>query len=96
MPLRDRKRWDHRAGATLDYTVDWTLELEDEDYIVATTFVIVDSSLSEVSFNVWEQRMATVWASGAIAGRLYDVINQVTTHMGRQDFRVFQLLGKAA
>ena len=94
MAVNDRYRAYHRVGETKDYSIDWSDELDDDDYIVAVNYSVSDASLTKLSENVWEKVSTTSWVVGAVAARVYDVACMATTEAGRQFIRIFQIIGK--
>lgn len=68
------------ADETLDFTVAWTARLG-EDSIVTSEFTLPDG-LSEVSSSN-DTDSATIFVSGGSAGRIYRVVNLITTSGGR-------------
>lgn len=80
------------SSAVLDYSLDWSDWLVEDDHLVHCTFV-PDPGLSVISSNVTNTH-ATGWISGGIPGQTYSVTCHITTDGGRQDDRTFQILCK--
>lgn len=87
--------------AILDYTLDWSKQLVEDDILVQTHFT-PDSGLSILSENITDStivdggsdKAATAWILGGIAGQTYNVTCHITTQGGRQDDRTFQIVVK--
>lgn len=63
---------------TLDYKVNWSAEmLGFGDTIAASTWVAEDGLVVEA--DTFTDHTATVFLSGGIAGKYYDVVNTITT-----------------
>lgn len=75
--------------AILDYSVDWTLWLDD-DTISASAWVV--SAGLVVTSQVETTKVATVWISSGTAGQTYSVTNRITTASGRVDERTFSII----
>lgn len=75
--------------ATLDYLVDWGSEYLDSDSLVESEWSVepAEDGGVAVAGHEFDDRTATVSASGGIAGRIYRVINRVTLASGRTDSR---------
>jgi hypothetical protein len=92
MGVIDRYRAYHRAGETKDHSIDWTVELDDGDYIVAEQYSVSDPSLATIDTNVYGKVFTTIWVAAGVAGRVYDVVAMATTEAGRQFIRIFQII----
>ncbi|USC17024.1 hypothetical protein [Rhodococcus sp. 11-3] len=71
--------------AVLDYHFDWSAWLSDGETISSSTFestagITIDSNTTTAT-------VATVWLSGGIRGRLYEITNHIVTNQGREDDR---------
>jgi hypothetical protein len=82
--------WTEQAsGAALDYSLDWSADLDGSDEIAESVWVadpglIVDRrSLTETT--------TTAWLSGGVGGQSYRVKNTITTATGRVDSRSFRV-----
>lgn len=67
--------------ATLDYTVDWSDWLDAGDTIDTSTWTIDAGITSSLESNT--TTTATVWLSGGVSGTSYNVVNIITTTLGR-------------
>jgi hypothetical protein len=66
----------------LDYKIDWTDRLEDDETILSSTW-IVPVGLTQNS-SITQAKTTTVWLSGgATLGKIYKVLNRVVTSGGR-------------
>lgn len=74
-------------NATLDYAVDWSPWLGDDDALATSTFV-VPAGLTKMSEG-WAGDVAVVWLSGGTLGETYRVVCRITTSDGRGDDRSF-------
>lgn len=66
--------------ATLDYEVDW-LEWLDGDTINTSTWLTAEGISEADTTNT--TTAATIWLSGGSVGKVYDVVNRITTVGGR-------------
>lgn len=64
-------------AATLDYSVDWTEFLEDEEVIAASQWT-VPSGITQVTTSYTDKK-ATIWLSGGTLGQTYELVNRITT-----------------
>lgn len=80
-------------NAVLDYQIDWTAWMPENDRIVASTFTSSGAALvvNDSSFNSYT---TTVWLRGGAAGERYTVTNHITTEDGRQDDRSLTIVCK--
>lgn len=67
--------------STLDYKVDWSDWLG-ADTISTSTWEIFPSGLTEES-DAKTNTDATIWVSGGVAGRTYELTNRIVTANGR-------------
>ena len=74
-------------AAVLDWHVDWSSWLSGGETVTASAFE-VSAALVKVSESS-TSTTATVWLAGGAAGRVYDVVNTVSTSQGRTDRRRF-------
>jgi len=72
-------------AAVLDYVINWDAWLAENDYITVSSWT-VPTGMTKTSAT-FTQRNATVWLSGGLAGHRYEVVNRVTTLLGRTDER---------
>jgi hypothetical protein len=75
--------------AVLDYAIDWSAEYLGEDSLAESGWTVEPDEPGGVVVDGsdFDSGVATVKASGGIAGRLYKLINQVTMASGRIDQR---------
>ena len=78
------------VASLLDYCEDWADFLSAGDTI-ATSVWAADSSDLVLTNPAIAGAITTVWASGGVAGREYQVSNTITTALGRRDIRYFVL-----
>lgn len=79
--------------AVLDYKIDWTEWMPENDRIVASTFTSSDAELT-VDDSLFTDFTATVWLSGGVAGERYTVTNHIVTEDGREDDRSLTIVCK--
>jgi hypothetical protein len=76
--------------AVLDYAIDWGADyLPGDDMLTASDWLVTPDEPEGVSIvsSSFGDRLATVQAGGGVAGRLYRLVNRVTTQLGRIDER---------
>lgn len=81
-------------AAVLDYLVDWGAEyLGDDDELAASSWTVapVEAGGVSVTASDFTADSATATVDGGVAGRLYRLINHVTTASGRVDSRSIML-----
>lgn len=78
-----------RAGAVLDYRIDWAAWL-DTDTISTSTWAEPTSGIT-IDSETETTTVATVWLSGGTAGQLYEVTNTIVTAAGRTEERTIQI-----
>lgn len=77
-------------AAVLDFAVDWTAWLAAGDEIAASTWTLPAGLVQQASnFTTTATR---VWLSGGVAGRVYEVVNRITTDAGLQDERTYHIV----
>jgi hypothetical protein len=76
------------VGDTLDYDFNWVVKLG-EDTIVMSDFTLPDG-LTEVSSSN-NTHSATIFVSGGTAGRVYRIVNTITTAGGRTHERTIRV-----
>lgn len=74
--------------AKLDYSIDWSVWLDD-DIIVGSTWD-VDDGLT-VDSDTFSVSNTTIWLSGGVPGRRYRATNRITTASGRVDDRTITI-----
>jgi hypothetical protein len=76
--------------AVLDYAIDWGADyLPEDDMLMASEWSVTPDEAEGVSIvgSTFGDRLSTVQAGGGVAGRLYRLVNRVTTQLGRIDER---------
>jgi hypothetical protein len=76
--------------AVLDYAIDWGADyLLEDDMLMASDWSVTPDEPEGVSIvgSNFGDRLSTVQAGGGVAGRLYRLVNRVTTQLGRIDDR---------
>jgi hypothetical protein len=82
-------RFPKDPDATLDYSIEWEQWLPPGDEL-ATSAWSVPNGLTVVGEQLgWT--LATVVVSGGVSGETYEVVNRVTTALGKQDDRSIRL-----
>lgn len=79
------KSFDKDPNAILDYAVDWSQWLTSGETISVSTFTVGSGLTKEAESNTTTK--ATVWLSGGTAGKVYRVVNRITTNQARTDDR---------
>jgi hypothetical protein len=72
--------------AVLDYSVDWSLWLG-EDQITGSQWILPPGALLEQVTDTHTATRATIWLRGGEAGKSYVVTNRIVTSGGRTDDR---------
>lgn len=80
----------HDPDATLDYTVDWSAWLADDETISESAWVVPTGLTAGVDSH--DDTTAWVWISGGTADTDYTLTNRVTTSAGRTDDRSITLI----
>lgn len=80
-------------SAVLDYKIDWSEWLPENDRIVSASFAVSDDDIT-VDDVVFNDTSATVWLSGGVAGQRYTVTNHIVTEDGREDDRSLIIICK--
>lgn len=77
----------------LDYQVNWTAWLGEDETITTSTWVVPDGLTVGTSSKApsHDGTTATVWLSGGTIGARYDVVNRITTNQGRTEDRTLKL-----
>ena len=75
--------------AVLDYAIDWSAEYLGEDSLAESEWTVepLEAGGVVVAGSDFDPGVATVKASGGVAGRVYKLINQVVMASGRIDQR---------
>ena len=77
-------------AAVLDYSIDWGADyLGDTDSIAESSWSVSPDEAGGVAVvgSDFGERISTVSVSGGVVGRIYRVVNRVTTQAGRVDER---------
>ena len=72
--------------ARMDYGVDWAGWLVGDDVIQTSAWNITGEGLTVEHFE-FTDTSATIWISGGVVGRSYEMVNRITTLGGRRDDR---------
>lgn len=80
-------------AAALDYAVDWGADYLNGDSLTASLWEVspAEEGGVEIVASEFDQLIATVTASGGVAGRIYRLTNRVTLASGLQDRRSIML-----
>lgn len=71
---------------TLDYPIDWSLNLAEDDDTITASEWLIDIGLTKESES-FEPTSTVVWVSGGTLGTQYNLTNHITTVGGRiEDF----------
>jgi hypothetical protein len=81
--------WDKDPDAVLDYCLDWSKWLANNEHITQSTWtpsagVTVESTTATAS-------VTTVWLSGGTPGYPFTIVNHIVTDQGRQDDRTITI-----
>lgn len=81
------------GDAVLDYTIDWSQWLPDNDTITSSTFTVQSEADGAVAVDdsSFTTTTTTVWLSGGTAGQRYLVTNHIVTAAGREDDRSLRI-----
>lgn len=79
-------------GASLDYTVDWTKNLRDDDELVARTVTVPAGLNKGADALTTDKKSVVVWLSGGTVGNTYPVTVNVTSAQGMVDEVTFGVL----
>jgi hypothetical protein len=76
-------------AATLDYAIDWGADYLEDDSLAQSEWSVLPAEPGGVAVagNIFDAKFATATVSGGLAGRVYQLINHVTTQQGREDSR---------
>jgi hypothetical protein len=74
--------------AILDYQVDWSSWLGSD--VISSSTWIVPADLTKVSEDK-TNTTATIWLSGGVEPKTYEITNRIVTLAGRQNDRTVQL-----
>lgn len=79
--------------AVLDYAVDWGAEYLNGDVLSQSSWEVapVESEGVSIDSSSFDTRIATVTASGGVAGHVYELRNHVLLESGRSDSRAVVL-----
>jgi len=75
--------------AVVDYLIDWGAEYLGDDLLAESEWTVDPDEPGGVAVagNNFDASTSTVNASGGVPGRIYRLVNQVTTALGRIDSR---------
>lgn len=85
---------DHSQGATLDYGFNWSSKgwLQQDESITNSTWEATSGiTLSQQQIT---GGITSTFVSGGVSGKEYDLVNTITTSMGRTDTRTMKLFCK--
>lgn len=76
-------------NAVLDYVFDWTAWLRSGESIAVSQITVSNTNVNGLTVNSTanDASTATIWLAGGVAGRVYSVVNQITTDMGRTELK---------
>lgn len=77
-------------AAVLDYAVDWTEWLAAGDEIAASVWTL-PSGLTRITDN-FTTTATRIWLGGGVAGKVYEIVNHITTEAGLEDERTFTIV----
>jgi len=77
-------------AAELDYSVDWTAWLEEDEEITDVDWAFPSGITCEVRVENTEP-LQTIWISGGSPGRGYRITNHIRTNMNRVDERTLMI-----
>lgn len=95
--------FDHDPDANLDYGLDWAGTpaegvpwLSEGETITASTWSVTSGPVDELTLtnSTNDTTTTTIWVSGGVAGRVYQITNHVTSSAGREDDRSHTLVCK--
>lgn len=81
--------WPKDAQSKLDYTLDWSKHLADDDKIIDARFV--SGGALQMFSPTYNDSQAQCWLAGGVTGVSYPVTCSVTTQRGRQHDRTFRI-----
>lgn len=83
--------WGKDPDDVLDYTLDWSKQLVEDDTIVAVTHIVLPGSELFVLSENFTDTTSTCWLQAGVLNLSYSVTCRVTTSKGRQMDRTFQI-----
>lgn len=89
IPGDSRENMTKDPNARLDFKIDWSAWLSSGDSITSSQWFIPDD-LADDTPSI-SGAITTVWLSGGVDGRTYQVTNRVTTAQGRVDDRTIRI-----
>jgi len=92
MSCKIEKEFEHAPLAKLDYGFDWTLWLEDAETITSSGWVVPADLVKSNEQNL--TGVTSVFVEGGVESTRYEIINSITTSMGRKDSRTITLFCK--
>lgn len=81
----------HDPQALLDYSVDWTLWMDDGDTITSSTWTITPTGPA-LSASSHDTTTTTIWVDDGTVGVTYELTNHIVTSEGREDDRTLTLV----
>jgi hypothetical protein len=87
--------YEHAPSSTLDYGFDWTTNgwLMTGETITASTWIESTGVLTLANAQV-VNGVTSTFIGGGVAGKIYYIVNHITTSLGRQDQRTILLYSK--
>lgn len=67
----------------LDYRIDWSARLGDDDTIASSLWIVPDDLTAETPTIEADDTMTQIWLSDGVLGVTYQIVNRVTTAVGR-------------
>jgi hypothetical protein len=89
MASNDQFRKD--PNATLDYSVDWSRWLVEDDEITTSSWQFASGSALGTGLDIFSPTVTTIWLYGGTAGQWYRLTNRITTTAGRADDRTINI-----
>ena len=84
--------WTKDPNDVVDYTLDWSTQLNSDDSIVAVVYVISPASELTVLSTNFTATQATCWLQAGVLDLTYAVTCRVTTDHGRVLEYTFQIV----
>jgi hypothetical protein len=87
---------DKDPSAVKDYACDWTRWLQEGETVTDSTWIVPDGLTAGDGTNgalapSHEGGVAVVWLMGGVDRTTYQVVNRITTSMGRTDDRTLTI-----
>ncbi len=84
--------WTKDPNDLVDYTMDWSKLLNQDDFIEAAMFIVAPASELTVLSTNFTETQATCWLQAGVLGLTYAVTCRITTDHGRQQEYTFQIV----